>query len=130
MVLGGKNVGIFIRWKNAAFLRYLNVLLSLHEKHNCINFFKITLYIKSTNHQQYLYFSSCHPPQTTPGSLPCCKTCPIHPSSLSFTNPVTKLTYPIGTHATCSSNNFIYHLTCTWYDSFYAGKTKNSCPLE
>ena len=49
----------------------------------------------------------------------------IHPSSLSFTSPVTDLTYPIHTHATCSSSNLIYLLTCTQCDSFYVGETRN-----
>ena len=31
-----------------------------------------------------------------------------------------------GTHATCSSSNLIYHLTCIQCDSFYVGETKNS----
>ena len=42
-----------------------------------------------------------------------CKTCPIHPNSLSFIRPVTNLTYPIHIPATCSSINLKYLLTCT-----------------
>jgi hypothetical protein len=50
----------------------------------------------------------------------------IHHSSLSFTSPVTNITYPLHTHATYSSSNLIYLLTCTQCDSFYVDETKNS----
>ena len=80
----------------------------------------------------------CHPPnlwkfldpqlpRPSPGSYPCLrphhKTCSIHPSSLSFTSPVTNLSYPIHTHATCFSSNLIYLPTCTQCD---VGETKNN----
>ena len=54
----------------------------------------------------------------------------VNVNSLSFTSPVTNLTYPIHTYATCSSSNLIYLLTCTQCDSFYVGETGKVCPLE
>ena len=58
------------------------------------------------------------------------RSCPIHPSNLSFTSLVTNLTYPIHTHATCSSSNLIYLLTCTQYDSSMWARLKILCSLE
>ena len=46
---------------------------------------------------------------------------PTHPSSMSFITSVTYLTYPIHTHATCSSSNLVYLLTCTVCDAFLSG---------
>ena len=47
-------------------------------------------------------------------------------TKLIFTSPGTNLNYPIHAHATCSSSDFIYLLTCTQCDAFYVGETKNS----
>ena len=41
-------------------------------------------------------------------------------------SPVTNLAYPIRTHATCSSSNLLYLLTCTQWGSLSVGETKNS----
>ena len=46
-------------------------------------------------------------PNSKPFSYLCKRTYTIHPSSLSFTSSVTNLTYPIHTHASCSSSNLI-----------------------
>ena len=51
----------------------------------------------------------------------------INPSSLSFTSSVTNLTYPIQTHATCSSSNLI-NLNCTQCDAFYVGELEIGTP--
>jgi len=78
---------------------------------------------KSPNFRQILCPS---PPTTANGSLPCkracCKTCPIHIPTKSFTSPNTGLTYPITTLADCKSSNLIYQLQCKKVKLFTLGK--------
>ena len=69
------------------------------------------------------------PPRPKPGSFasqrPCCKTCPIHPSSLSFTSPVINLTYPIHTHSTSSTSSLAPSAILSLWE-----RLKTICPLE